>query len=51
MILLLDGPSSSGKTSIARAIQEISTVSWLNMGIDTLSGMLLSQYFAFGKHF
>ncbi len=38
-IILLNGPGSSGKTSIARSIQHLSSEQWLTFGIDTFIQM------------
>ena len=38
-IIILNGPSSSGKTSIARSIQRLSDEPWLTLGIDTFIHM------------
>ena len=38
-IILLNGAGSSGKTSIARSIQHLSSESWLTFGIDTFIEM------------
>ena len=38
-IILLNGASSSGKTSIARSIQYLSTEQWLTFGVDTFIEM------------
>ena len=35
MIILLNGISSAGKSSIAPAIQDISDKMWMHLGIDT----------------
>ena len=35
-VIVLNGGSSSGKTSIARAIQELAPGTWLTFGVDTL---------------
>jgi len=35
-VILLNGPSSAGKSSLARAIQELFDEPWLTFGIDTL---------------
>lgn len=35
-VIMLNGGSSSGKTSIATCLQEISPSSWLRLGVDTL---------------
>lgn len=47
-IIFLNGCSSAGKTSISKAIQEISSSPWLHMGVDTFIGMLPSKFFGFG---
>lgn len=39
-IILLNGASSSGKTSIARNIQALSAQGWLILGVDTITGMM-----------
>jgi chloramphenicol 3-O phosphotransferase len=39
-VIVLNGPSSAGKTTIASALQEVLEVSWLVFGIDTLIGAL-----------
>ena len=39
-IILLNGTSSSGKTSIARSIQYLSNEHWITFGIDTFYAML-----------
>ena len=38
-IILLNGAGSSGKTSIARSIQYLSTEQWLTFGVDTFIEM------------
>jgi len=38
-IILLNGTSSSGKTSIARSIQYLSSDNWLTFGVDTFIEM------------
>jgi chloramphenicol 3-O phosphotransferase len=38
-IIFLNGCSSAGKTSISKAIQELSDTPWLHIGIDTFIGM------------
>lgn len=43
-IIFLNGSSSSGKTSISKAIQELSNSPWLHVGIDTFIGMLPSKF-------
>jgi chloramphenicol 3-O phosphotransferase len=47
-ITFLNGSSSSGKTSLAKAIQTLSYTPWLHIGIDTFIGMLPSKFFGFG---
>lgn len=47
-IVFLNGCSSAGKTSISKAIQELSDTSWLHVGIDTFIGMLPSKFLEFG---
>lgn len=39
-IILLNGASSSGKTSVARGIQHCSKTSWLTFGVDTFIEMM-----------
>lgn len=39
-VILLNGCGSSGKTSIARSIQQLSPELWLTFGIDTLIDMM-----------
>lgn len=43
-IIILNGTSSSGKTSIVRAFQTLSTEPWLDMGIDKFIWMLPKRY-------
>lgn len=38
-IILLNGAGSSGKKSIARAIQHLSDEQWLTFGVDTFIEM------------
>lgn len=47
-IIFLNGCSSAGKTSISKAIQELSDTPWLHIGIDTFIGMLPSKFLEFG---
>ena len=35
-VIVLNGGSSSGKSSIARALQEILPTAWLTFGVDVL---------------
>lgn len=46
-IILLNGAGSSGKTSIARAIQHLSCEQWLTFGVDTFIEM--TPYLSSGK--
>lgn len=53
-IILLNGASSSGKTSIARSVQYLSKEPWLTFGVDTFIEMATypspgrdDEYFAF----
>ena len=39
-IILLNGVGSSGKTSIARSIQHLSTEPWLTFGVDSFISMM-----------
>jgi chloramphenicol 3-O phosphotransferase len=48
MIIFLNGCSSSGKTTIAKAIQHLSDEPWLLLGIDTFFHMMPSKYVGFG---
>lgn len=48
MIIFLNGPSSSGKTSLAKAIQKISEKLFLHIGIDTFIDMMPQEYFGDG---
>ena len=47
-IIFLNGCSSAGKSSIAKAIQKIAPTPWLHIGLDTFIGMLPAQYLEFG---
>lgn len=49
MIIFLNGCSSSGKTTIAKAIQHLSDKPWLLLGIDTFFHMMPSKYVGFGE--
>ena len=39
-VIVLNGTSSSGKTTLARALQAVLPDPWLTFGIDTLLGAL-----------
>ena len=43
-IIFLNGCGSSGKTSIARAIQHLSIKPWLTFGVDTFIAMAASRH-------
>ena len=49
MIIFLNGCSSSGKTTVAKAIQHLSDEPWLLLGIDTFFHMMPSKYVGFGE--
>ncbi|MBT0768602.1 hypothetical protein KIH74_06670 [Kineosporia sp. J2-2] len=44
-ILVLNGGSSSGKTSVARELQEVMDGVWLRLGVDTLIEALPASFF------
>jgi chloramphenicol 3-O phosphotransferase len=44
-IILLNGSSSSGKSSVARELQEVLAEPYLHVGIDTFIAMLPERYF------
>lgn len=48
MIIFLNGCSSAGKSTIAKAIQYLDEKPWLLVGIDTFFQMMPSQYVGFG---
>jgi chloramphenicol 3-O phosphotransferase len=47
-IIFLNGSSSSGKTSIAKAIQHIADVPFIRIGVDTFIDMMPRRYLSFG---
>jgi chloramphenicol 3-O phosphotransferase len=49
MIIFLNGATSSGKSSIARAIQHLDDKPWLVLGIDTMINMMPSKYWVGGE--
>jgi len=49
MIILLNGTTSSGKTSIASAIQDISDKMWMQLGIDIFIDMIHTRFWGEGK--
>jgi chloramphenicol 3-O phosphotransferase len=48
-IIFLNGCGSSGKTTIAKAIQHQSAQPWLRLGVDTLIDMAPEKFIAFGE--
>lgn len=48
-IIFLNGCGSSGKTSIAKAIQHIASESWLHLGIDSFADMIPDKFQGFGE--
>jgi len=48
MIIFLNGCSSAGKSTIAKAIQHLSAKPWLLIGVDTFFQMMPSDYVGFG---
>ncbi len=48
MIIFLNGASSSGKTTVAKALQHLYPTPLLLLGIDTFFNMLPSEYVGFG---
>jgi len=49
MIIFLNGCSSSGKSTIAKAIQHLEEKPWLLIGIDTVFHMMPAQYIGVGE--
>ncbi len=47
-IIFLNGHSSSGKTSIAKAIQHTANIPFLRLGVDTFIDMMPQRYLSFG---
>jgi chloramphenicol 3-O phosphotransferase len=48
-VIFLNGISSSGKTSIVKAIQHISPLPFLHFGVDTLIDMMPSKWLSFNE--
>lgn len=48
-IILLNGPSSAGKSSIVKAIQWLSDEPWLSLGVDYSLAIMPSKYLPGGK--
>lgn len=48
-IIFLNGISSSGKTSIVKAIQHLAPIPFLHIGVDTMIDMMPAQYLSFGN--
>jgi len=47
-IILLNGCGSSGKTTIAKAIQHLSHEPWLHAGVDDIIALMPSRFIEFG---
>ena len=48
-IILLNGPSSVGKTSLVKAIQHLSEEPWLTTGVDVSFAVMPAKYLPGGK--
>jgi chloramphenicol 3-O phosphotransferase len=48
-VILLNGTSSSGKTTIARAFQRLAPDPWLRLGIDSFWGAVDGRWMEFGE--
>jgi len=49
IIIFLNGTSSSGKSTVAKALQNMSETPLLTLGLDSFIGMLPPQYFGMGE--
>lgn len=49
-VIFLNGISSSGKTSIVKAIQHISPIPFLHFGVDTLIDMMPNKWLSFNDN-
>ena len=49
-VVLLHGTSSSGKTTVARAVQALSVEPWLRLGIDTCWSAIDERWMEHGTH-
>ena len=49
-VILLNGTSSSGKTTIARAFQRLADAPWLRLGIDSFWTSVDARWMEFGEH-
>jgi len=49
MIIFLNGATSSGKTSIVKALQYLEEKPWVAVGIDTMINMMPHKYWAGGE--
>ena len=49
-LVLLHGTSSSGKTTVARAVQALSDEPWLRLGIDTFWNAIDERWMEHGAH-
>jgi chloramphenicol 3-O phosphotransferase len=50
VIILLNGPSSSGKTTLARALQEVWAAPLAYLSLDSVIGQLPFKFTGFGAH-
>jgi chloramphenicol 3-O phosphotransferase len=49
-VVLLHGTSSSGKTTVARAVQKLSSDPWVCLGIDTFWNAIDERWMEHGSH-
>ncbi len=49
-VIFLNGMSSSGKTSIVKAIQHISPIPFLHFGVDTIIDMMPSRWLSYNEN-
>ena len=50
LVVVVNGASSSGKTSLARALQLLAPDPWLHAGIDRFWGMMPQDWMQLGAH-
>lgn len=50
MIIFLNGASSSGKSTIVKALQYLLSDPWLHLGIDVFFNMIPAKYTLFGEN-
>jgi chloramphenicol 3-O phosphotransferase len=48
-VILLHGTSSSGKTTVARAVQQLSGEPWVHLGIDAFWNALDERWMEHGR--